>query len=339
MPAPKGQAPAKSKGIADDASEYEDLARDSSRERSVSKSNIPATGIAEDSDTFEGLISEETTGKARTLQSDWVYQLNGQVFGPVKPRDLLELLYAGAINKDTPIALDGQEFMALHRYGVFRVHLPKVARHQADLAEAKASEERAAKARLSRRIQWTVLAAIVAAGAGYGLYRYIWASKEAAAALEREAKEKKLNDEIDALMASVTIEPPLIPLVDEKADAREAGSKRKRFARFTSGSHGSSSATELSRQEIMSGIASAFPHFKRCIVEQIQRDADSVPEQIVLAFTINNEGEVRDFNLPDRSLRGSQLGSCMGRHLSQVRFRKYKGEVQNVEYPITIGRR
>src|SRR5262249_12450655 len=136
---------AKNKGIADDASEYEDLARDPSRESRAKSAPPPKSGIAEDSGAFEGLI-EETTDKARTLESDWLYQLNGQVFGPVKPRQLLELLYANEIDKDTPIALDGAEFMALHRYGVFRVHLPKVARHQAGLADAKEEEERAAKA-------------------------------------------------------------------------------------------------------------------------------------------------------------------------------------------------
>jgi hypothetical protein len=331
MPAP----PRSGKGIADDASQYEDLASEPSHEPTKKHTKV---GIAEDSDTFEGLI-DETTDKARTLESDWLYQLDGHVFGPVKPRQLLELLYAGDIDKDTPIALDGAEFMALHRYGVFRVHLPKVARHQNELAEAKADEVRAGKARVMKRIQWAVLAACIAAGAGYGIWRYIWQLKERAAQIEREAKEKKLMDDVDALMASVTIEPPLIPLVDEKEEEAPGKKKRRRYARFTSGASGSSSATELSHQEIMAGIAGAFPHFKRCIVEQIQREADSVPEQIVLAFSINNEGEVRDANLPDRSIRGTPLGDCMVRHLSQLRFRKYKGEVQNVEYPITIGRR
>jgi hypothetical protein len=348
MAAPKGR------GIADDSAEYESLEKEpTERERrssSGSKKGAPPAapskgttkGIADDAKLFEDLMTEETTGKARTLDSDWLYQKGGQVFGPLKPRDLLELLYSGEIDKDTPIALDGTDFEALHKYGVFRVHLPKVKKHQDELAAAKVEEEEAARARLRRRIGWSVFALLLGAGATYGGYRLVWMQKEKRAEEEKRAKEAALMGEIDKLMASVNIEPPLIGLGEEPEDTKETTGKPKRrraVARFTSGASGNSDSTELTRPEIMAGIAKAFGGFKRCIVEQIQRDADSVPEQINLSFTINNDGAVQGASLNDRTLRDSLLAGCMSKQLALIRFRKYKGEVQNVEYPITIGRR
>src|SRR5262245_27349207 len=193
MPAPKG------KGIADDASDYEDLGskRSSSSASPPPIKRPPKDGIAEDSEAFEGLV-DETTDKARTLESDWLYQLNGQVFGPVKPRELLDLLYNGQINKDTPIAISDGEFAALHRYGVFRVHLPKVEKRKIEIEGVIIADEAAAKARTKKRIWWVLLAVFIAAPVTYGAVRYIRGLKEEAARREAHRKEEALLKEVDA---------------------------------------------------------------------------------------------------------------------------------------------
>jgi hypothetical protein len=341
MPAPKG------KGIADDADSYSDLGSGSESGSPPPLKRPPSQkkgkGIAEDADAFADLV-DETTDKARTLESDWLYQLNGQVFGPVKPRDLLELLYDGKIDKDTPIAISDGEFAPLNRYGVFRVHLPKVENRKIEIQAVHLAEEAAAKARVKKRITWVVFALVVAAPVTYGIVRYIRHLKEEAARAEARVKEEALLKEVDTLMASVTIEPPLVDLTDDdKPDDNGAKKKRRRAVAKFSGSAGKGvvgegGTGELTRTEIMSGIARVFGGFKRCIVEQIQRDPESVPEQIVLTFAIDNEGAVQNVSLGDRTLRQSPLRPCMAGQLGEVRYRKFKGEVQNVEYPITIGR-
>ncbi len=72
MPAPKG------KGIADDAEAYSDLKSSESGSPPPLKRppSQKSKGIAEDADAFADLV-DETTDKARTLESDWLYQLNG----------------------------------------------------------------------------------------------------------------------------------------------------------------------------------------------------------------------------------------------------------------------
>lgn len=343
MPAPKG------KGIADDATDYEELGsrRSSSSASPPPKKQPPKKdGIAEDSESFEGLV-DETTDKARTLESDWLYQLNGQVFGPIKPRELLDLLYNGQINKDTPIAISDGEFAALHRYGVFRVHLPKVEKRKIEIEGVIIADEAAGKAKTKKRIMWVVLAVVIAAPVTYGAVLYIRSLKEAAARKEAHRKEEALLKEVDALMATVTIEPPLVDLVDD-GDERagpDGAVKRKRrhavakFSRASGGEIiGAGGTGELSRQEIMTGIGRSFGGIKRCIVEQIQRDPGWEPEQIVLTFSVNNDGRIVDTSVGDRILRASPMRECFAKTLGEVRYRSYKGEVQNVEYPITVGR-
>lgn len=348
MPAPKGQTKgqATSRGIADDAADYEDLPADDKTPPPKPRGSS-MKGIADDAGLFENLVAENTE-EARTLDSDWLYQKGGHVFGPLKPRELLELLYAKEIDADTPISVAEDEFAPLRRYGVFRVHLPKVAKHQAELAEAHAEEARATQRRLRRRMVWVAVAVVVGSVSAWGLVSFVRDRKEEQARLEAKAKEEALLKDLDALMASVTIEPPLVALVDDDAKeepGRPGTPKKKRrraIARFTTASGAEAAPTdgsELTRPEIMGGVAKAFGGFKRCIVEQMQREPDSVPDTIVLSFGITNDGVPQGVTLVDRAFRRSPLRDCMAKQLEQVRFRKYKGEVQNVEYPITIGRR
>ena len=326
-------------GIADDADSYGDLAeKDPAKAPPVRR----GPGIASDAELFEGLL-EESTDAARKLDSDWLYQKSGHVFGPVKARRLLEMLYEGEIDADTPVSVGEGDLTPIRRVGVFRPHLPKVEQRQKARREHDEQERRDAKRRLMRRIGLAGLAALILVVGSVGLVMGIRAHRQNAAEAEKAAQEAKLMREMEELLASVTIEPPLLPLVDEPDPPPKAGDeakprpRKKGVARFSGGTGGGTE--ELSRQEIMAGVAKAFAGFKRCIVEQIQRDSESIPEELVLTFVIDNDGSPRDVSLADRALQKTPLRGCMDGELSRVRWRKYKGEVRNVEYPITIGRR
>jgi hypothetical protein len=337
MPAPKG------KGIADDADDYAELSGASQSPAPKSPPAKPGArgGIADDADAFAGLI-DESTDKARTLESDWLYQQNGQVFGPVKPKDLLELLYNKEIDEETPIAVSDGEFAPLKRYGVFRVHLPKVERRQIEIQAVHIADEAAATVRAKKRVLWVVVALLIAAPVTFAIVHYIRGLKQEAARLESRKKEEELLKAVENLMATVTIEPPLLELGDD-ADPKSPTAKRRRsVAKFSAGGGkgiiGAGGTGELTRDEIMIGIGRAFGGFKRCIVEQMQRDRESVSDQIVLMFTIGNSGQIQDTSFADRTLRQSPMRDCFARQLGEIRYRSFVGEVQNVEYPISIGR-
>ncbi len=328
-----GKAP----GAADDASAYEDFPEPEgppSRRRPRPRAK---SGIASDGDMFVDILAE-TTDARQSLNTNWLYQQGGQVFGPVKPKELLEMLYQGEITPDTSVACEEDGFQPLRRYGVFRAHLPKVEAHQKELLEAKEQERKEARARLMRRLGLGAGAISIAVLLSLGLAYYIRSSRQKAAIAEKQAKEDAIKLQLENLMASVTIEPPLMPLVEDDPQPTKApkkGRRRRRRARFSS----PKGKGELTRSEIMGGVAKVFGGFKRCIVQQMQRESESVPEQIVLTFVIDNSGRAKNVSITDRFLRKSPLRNCVAARLSKARWRAFKGEVQNVEYPITIGRR
>ncbi len=322
----------KPQGIAEDASEYADLPDlDQGTKRLKG-------GIADDAALFEDIL-EESSEAARSLQSDWLYQLDGHVFGPLKPKELLEMLYKGEINAETMVAVEDEEFRPLRRYGVFRAHLPKVQTRHQEIETEKALERAENRRRIVRRIGMIVTALGVLGAGSYGLVTYIRQAKERNALAKKRAEEASLKQQLEDLEASVTIEPPLTPLVEEEKEDVRTGKKHRRRRRGGRAVASFGSGTgELQRDEIMAGVADVFPGFKRCIVEQMQREPDTVPEQIILTFAIGNEGKAQDVSLSDRILRKSPMRACMVAQLAKAKWRAFKGEVQNVEYPITVGR-
>lgn len=338
----------KRSGIADDATDYEDLPepdeaappppRPPPLRRAAPRG---ASGIASDASLFEDML-EESTDAVRRLDSDWLYQVHGQVFGPVKPKALLEMLYKGDITPETPVSSDDGDFRPVRHFAVFRSHLPKVEAHQRELADAEAQARAEARARLKRRLGWASGAVVLAIVGSLGIASWVRSSRAARVEAERVAKEAELKKTLDDLLASVTIEPPLMPVVEEEAKPTKRtrkGRRRRRSRAVARFSGGPAKSGELTRTEIMQGVGKAFSGFKRCIVEQMQRDSESVPAQIVLSFSIDNQGKAKNVSLTDRFLRKSPLKGCLAARLGRVKWRAYKGEVQNVEYPITIGRR
>lgn len=318
--------------------QYEDLL-DAPGDPSPSPKSPPrdASAISQNASDFEDLLTDSTA--SMDVDAGWLFKHAGEVFGPITTKVLLEKLYAGELTGETLISPEEGEFMALRRYGAFRSHLPKADEHRKHLEEVARTERKARNAAVRRRLAIMIAASIVGVAVFATTIYFIRAHRAERVALEEE---KTLEAALESLMATVTIEPPLAEVEDDEPTTPDSTGKRKRrrrsrsVARFSGGKGGTG---ELSRSEIMEGVASVFGGFKTCIVQQIQRDRDSVPERIVLMFTIENSGTVRDTNLDDRILRSGPLKTCMARRIESVRYRKFKGEVRNVEYPITIGPR
>lgn len=295
-----------------------------------------AGGISEDADAYQDLVEEGAAEDVLDLDSRWLYQRQNEVFGPVSAKALVEKLYAGELDAETRIAPEDGDFLALRRYGAFRVHLPKAAEHRAAAEEAR-RVEKAAKAKVLRRRVMLSAAGLVVSLAIFFVVLFV--VRERRAERLREEQEKQLQAELAELQASVTIEPPIIDLkVEDEPEpgaTAKGGRPRGRKTKVVALSGGTE---KLSREEIMLGVSSAFPGIKKCIVEQMQRERESVPERVMLSFNIGNDGVVREVSFDDRFLRKSPMRDCVAQRLAAVRFRSFKGEVRNVEYPISIGR-
>jgi len=207
-----------------------------------------------------------------------------------------------------------------------------------------ARRESEVKSKQFRRWAIVAVAVVVTLGAGGG---FVWTSVANArvekAAREKREQEEKLKSELANLLANLTIEPPLVDLVDEEPPEEpiKPGQKRRKGAKRAAPRPGSDlpPTVPIQRSEVVAGVNEVFGGLKQCIIEQITRDPDSVTDVIRLSFAVNNAGVVQDFDIDDRNLKKLPIKDCMGAKLGQLRFRKYIGEVQNIEYPITIGGR
>lgn len=323
-------------GIAEDAAEYQDFPEGEARPPAQTKGG-------DDAALYDGLV-EPAPEDALTLDASWLYKLRGQNFGPVSSKVLVEKLYAGEIDAETLIAPEDAEFMQLRRYGAFRVHLPKVAEHRAATEEAKRREQQVRSKQIQRWVVITVLTLGGLGGGGWAVWTSVKTARVETAAREKQEQEAKLKAELENLIANLTIEPPLVEIVDEadEPDPAKPGERRRRTgARRPAARPGSDlpPTVPLQRAEVVAGVNEVFGGLKRCIVEQIQRDPDTVGEKVELSFVVNNAGAVAEFDINDRTLRRSPMKDCMAAKLGSLKFRKYIGEVQNIEYPITIGGR
>lgn len=294
-----------------------------------------AAGISDDADAYQDLVEEGAAEDVLDLDSRWLYQRGNEVFGPVSAKTLVEKLYEGELEAETRIAPEDGDFLALRRYGAFRVHLPKAAEHRAAAEDARRTE-RAAKARvLRRRIMYSGAGLLVSVAIFFGVWFVVTDQR---AERLRDEQEKSLQADLARLQASVTIEPPLIDLKESDDDPEPSATKGRAKGRKTKVVALSGGTEKLSREEIMVGVSSAFSGIKKCIVQQMQRERESVPERVMLSFNIGNDGVVREVSFDDRFLRKSPMRDCVAQQLAAVRFRAFKGEVRNVEYPITIGK-
>lgn len=301
-------------------------------------------GLAEDFEAFSDVIATLSEEEARGLDSQWLFRAEGAVFGPIPARELLERLYEGELGPDTEIAPEEGDFRALRRYGVFQKHVERAAEAAERRALAARRADDARREQRSRRLRWAGAALGVVLLGSLLVYAGVRTTREWAAAAATSAREKALTAEVEALLAGVSIEPPLIPLVDE--EPRMASSPETPATAATNGRKGrgrrraprAPRTGPLSQREVMLGVQRVFPGLVACIKGQLRRDPSTIQETIVVTFGIDNAGRARDVGFEDRFLRRSPMLACTREQLARARWRAYRGEVRNVEYPIRVRR-
>lgn len=248
------------------------------------------------------------------------------------------MLYAGELGFDAMVAPDGKDFRPVERYQMFLAHREKVETAQREAAERERRRRAEASLRTRRRLGWAAAALVIAVLGAWGVQLARSAWEQSRAERLRQDAERRLEEELQALMASVTIEPALqgLPSPPPKETTRRRSRRGRRRPSTPAARPPPSGAP--SESAVRARLGELFPQFKRCIARQMQRAPDTVGDEIRLRFAIGNDGRVRDFSLGDRFLRRSPMQACMGSIMSSVRWPAFEGEIRNVEYPIRIGR-
>lgn len=276
----------------------------------------------------------------------WLYQFGGNLYGPVSTDQLLERVRNGAINEQAVVCQDGHDdFVPLLDHPSLKAAVEKALEQAEELRQKKAAQK---KKQTNMLVVVVVVGVAVVGAVGGGIYGYReWKHSQAVKAAnekreaeekarrEREEEEQKKQAQLAALN-DLEIDMELLPLVSVSS----SGNKTKKKKRIVGGKEVDEGpqGCQLDQASMVATFRTAFPQIKGCIRDQSSRGG-SLPEQIMLAFTIANNGSVSSFEIEDRNLRSGPFADCVKRNVTALHFQKFPGERCNIEYPITIGKK
>ena len=280
-------------------------------------------------------IWSNVSGNIGPQGSDWLYQMDGQVRGPISKDAIVTKLMAGEISLETKVAREGSDdFHPVVQVAAFSEDMGKVKR-----ALGKAESRKARKV-------WLITILVVAlAGSGFGYYFKLETEKKkaenarhiAAAEEKRKAEEREMHELLNQKSELVA----LVSLGD--IQSMEVGGKKKVRPK-KSGKPGAKEAepaqmvSQCSRgtQEIYSVLGKNLAKINICVEDEKKRNAN-LPGTLTLSFVAVPDGSVSEFEIEDRHFRTGPMRNCMLKAFRTIRFPKADGSNCPVTIPIKIG--
>lgn len=270
---------------------------------------------------------------------EWLYRQEGRLYGPIATQALLDRIKHGQIPEGATIARDGSDDF---------VPFDEVPELKEDAAKAFAlwnehkKREAAKRATTAKRSITAVLVVVVlAAGGFFGTQWYLGEQQRKRVAYlawqkqQEEAAKPPHNPEESGKLAQVEpdIDMDLIPLVSVTKHAKPKPSKA---GHRTTAKDEATQGCQLDQAALMSSFRTAFPQIKSCVRAG---QGSGLPSQLMLSFTIANDGKVSAFEMNEGAMKGQPFNECMKRAVTAVHYPKFAGERCNIDYPITIGKK
>jgi hypothetical protein len=266
---------------------------------------------------------------------DWLFEKDGQVYGPVEGRRLAELLYAGSVSGETPVSGGDGSWRPLVQVGPFLVHVRKA--EAAQRVEQEVTGRRLLRARQARtrRVGLLTVALLVVVGAA-GLAFLLGRSRVEPSPL------------LDGFGAGITILAPARvalarPAADDEVEVALGGGPeprrpgrtvepRARAAAPAPGARptGAVGGGELVEAQFDAGriqavVAAQQRTLARCLREQAAR-VPGFEGDVPLEFTVGNEGRVVRVAVTDPRLRQGPLRDCFEQVLATWVFDTFPGQ-------------
>jgi hypothetical protein len=276
---------------------------------------------------------------------DWLYQRDGQVYGPLDGRRLAELLYRGEVVGATKVSTGDGDWRPLEAVGAFLVHVKKA--EAAHRVEQEVTGRRLLKARQDRTRTASLVLGAVLVVAGAGVAAFLLSKNR----LERSPL-------LDGFGAGISIVAPARVAVASRAveeevevslDASPTASRSPRPAHgprpagVPAGAAGAVDggdlvATQFDAARIQEVVSREQRTLAPCLRDEAVRAPDFAGE-VPLEFTIGNEGRVVRVAVTDPRLRQGPLHDCFERvlHGDNWRFPPFPGERPNVSLTFRVG--
>jgi len=281
---------------------------------------------------------------------DWLFQRDGQIYGPVEGRRLAELLYGGEISPQTLVSSGDGAWRPLTQVPAFLVHVKKA--EAAQRVEQEVTGRRLLRARRER----TRVAGWVAAGGGVVAAAVGLALLLGRGRVERSPLLEDFGAGISiAVPARIGVAAPAGPgEVEVALDTTAPAPRRARPASLGGSSPGGAAApggatggavdggdlvaTEFDSGAIQRVVSREQRTLATCLREETSRDPAFAGE-VPLEFTVGNDGRVSRVAIMDPRRRQGTLRDCFERILrgDNWRFPAFPGQRPTVALVFRVG--
>jgi hypothetical protein len=271
--------------------------------------------------------------------SDWLFQRDGKVYGPVEGRRLAELLYRGELAAASLVSSGDGSWQPVAHVPQFFLHVKQA--EAALRVEQEVTGARALRVRQARtRTAGLLLGALALVGGAGGLA--IW--------LGRGGDRSPLLDDFGAgisiaVPARIGVaragsgEIEVVVRPDLPAPRTAPGARPARPATPAAGSPdgGELVATQFDAGRIQETVNRQQRTLAPCLRAEAERSPDFAGE-VPLEFTIGNEGRVVRVVISDPRMRQGVLRDCFERVLSGWSFDRFPGQRPSVALVFKVGK-
>ncbi len=305
-------------------------------------------------------VTDNSAGEDDATKGEWLFKQNDLVLGPVTAIVLVEKIKKGELDGDTPVARDGADFRPMKLVRLFREAWEATVEEARLAAEERAYQAAVTRAKLARAVVLLLAFVIPAAAAAAGS-RQLMIARPWDDTPSWIARVPPLVDLPQRPPEVKKVEPP--PVVadastnpddeDDEDDGKAPDPTRPRKPRVKKPKHnGSDTATTTSAPpgpsppasvETLSNAQAVAPlkeiqgSLKSCFKAEMESNSD-MPAQVVLSYTVTEEGRAINVDLDARELRGRPVVGCVQKAVATLRWPRFSGERKNVSVPFKLGK-
>lgn len=337
-------------------------AQPSSKRRPAGGRPAPAPAPSPSPDEPTGADDDATKG-------EWLFKQNDLVLGPVTAIVLVEKIKKGELDGDTPVARDGDTFRPMKLVRLFREAWQATVEEKRHAAEERAYQSAVTRAKIGRVFVLLLSFALPAAAAAVASRQIMvlrpWDDTPTWIARvpplvdlpQRPPEVKKAepppqvatnttpddtaDDDEDPTKPSDPTRPkkPKTPKSGDGKDGGKAGTAAASTTSTTSTPEPPLPAAveSLTNAQAVAPLKDIQGDLKTCFKAEMESNPD-MPAQVVLSYTITEEGKAINVNLDARELRGRPVVPCVQKAVTTLRWPRFNGERKNVSVPFKLGK-
>jgi hypothetical protein len=288
---------------------------------------------------------------------EWIFKKGDQVFGPIPAKKLLDLLYKGEVDGNTPVAGEDGEYRPLSEVPFFVIHVKKAeaqVRVQREVTGVRQVEQRRNATRIAATAIGAVVVLVVAGvGANWLAVNKPWRPKSETALLEDFGDgifiasaprigmgRHSATEEIEVVSTPVAPSPgPGKPPKRPGGPGKPAGRDTTPTAPSRPPAGGDDlTVAQYDLGHIQAVIAREQRTLAPCLKSEARRSPDFVGE-IPIEFAIGNDGKVSQLWIDQPRFKRGELHECLFKALRAWSFRSFPGGRPTVSLSFRIGPR